>query len=185
MRSLTAFFFCVLASISSLFAAPPSSQETDRPAILGDFVEGKYTNKVLGIAWDLGPAWQVANPGEAEKWSRRFPRDLRLKFNSDQGTLLLSATWLEPDEKLEGVFKISLMGMRDAGVQLVGKAMISNLDGYEVLSQKLRLKSKAGEQFGVYRGFFVPGYYVAITQWGLQTTDENGEAILKNLHIQR
>jgi hypothetical protein len=52
------------------------------------------------------------------------------------------------------------MGVRDgAGLQSVGKRTKSTVDGFEVLSQNVRMKS-AGDQLGVYLGFFSLHYYV-------------------------
>ena len=69
---------------------------------------------------------------------------MRLHFGSSEGLLLLNASPVGPDEKLAEVFGVSLMGARDGGgFDVAGKEVTTNIDGCEVLSQKLRRKSNA------------------------------------------
>lgn len=163
--------------------SPPA--QTSRPAILGDFVQGKYSNTVLGVMLEFPVNWQVDDPDESEQFSRSLPRRMHLRFKSSEDRVLLSASPVTGDEKLYEVFASSFMGARDAGgFKVVGKQMSAKIDGCEVLSQTVSMKSKAGNRFGVYRGFFSHAYYVSVLHLGPQSTEEAREAIVANLHIQ-
>jgi hypothetical protein len=109
---------------------------------------------------------------------------MHLRFKSNEDWIILSASPIEPDEKLEHVFRISLMGAKDGGgFQTVGKQTKEVRDGYEVLSQKLTRRLSSGPATGVYRGFFSRGYYISVLHFGLPSTEEGREGIVKNLHI--
>jgi len=66
---------------------------------------------VLRIALELPPSWQIANLAESEEFSRRLPRRMNLWFRSDDDSLLVAAFPVEPDEKLDEVYKVSLLGV--------------------------------------------------------------------------
>lgn len=163
--------------------SPPA--QTSRPEILGDFVQGRYSNTVLGVTLKFPTNWEIDNPDEAEQASRSLPRRMHLRFRSSEDLVFLSASPVTPDEKLDWVFAASFAGARDAaGFKTVGQQMTTNIDGCEVLSQAVSMKSKAGNRFGVYRGFFSHGYFVSVLHLGPQSTEETREAIVVNMHIQ-
>jgi hypothetical protein len=185
MRLRLIVFSFVAALVILRLDAQSSPAQTNRPAILGDFVQGKYSNTVLGVMLEFPTNWDADDPDESEQFSRSLPRRMHLRFKSSEGRVLLSASPVTPDEKLSAVFAASFMGARDAaGFKVVGKLMSTNIDGCEVLSQTVRLTSKAGNRFGVYRGFFSHGYYVSVLHLGPQSTEETREAIVVKLHIQ-
>jgi hypothetical protein len=181
---LAVFSFLAALVILDCDAQSPPAQ-TSRPAILGDFLQGNYSNTVLGVMLEFPTNWQVDDPHESERFSRSLPRRMHIGFKSSADLVLLSASPVTPDEKLDEVFAASFMGARDAGgFKVVGKQMSTNIDGCEVLSQTVRIKSKAGNRSGVYRGFFSRGYYVSVLHLGPQSTEEAREAIVANLHMQ-
>jgi hypothetical protein len=151
---------------------------------LGNLVQGTYTNTVLGLKLELPTGWQIDNPGESEDLSRHFPRRMHLRFKSNEDWIILSASPIEPDEKLQHVFRISLMGAKDGrGFQTVGKQTKEVRDGYEVLSQKLTRRLSSGPAIGVYRAFFSRGYYVSVLLFGPPSKEGGRVEIVKNLHI--
>jgi hypothetical protein len=181
---LAVFSFVTALAILHVDAQSPPAQ-TSRPAILGEFAQGKYSNTVLGVMLEFPINWQVDDLESSEQFARSTPRQMFLGFKSSEDRVLLFADPVTPDEKLNRVFAASFMGARDGwGFKVVGKQMSSNIDGCEVLFQTVSLKSKAGKRFGVYRGFFSHGYYVSVLHLGPQNTDKAREAIVTNLHIQ-
>jgi len=183
MRLTTVALILVAASTS--FRPSPQSQPTSvQPAILGNLVQGTYSNTVLGVKFELSTDWQIDNPGESEDLSRHFPRRMHLRFKSNEDWIILSASPIEPDEKLQHVFRISLMGAKDGGgFHAVGEQTKEIRDGCEVLSQKLTRGLSSGPAIGVYRGFFSRGYYLSVLHFGPLSTEEGREGIVKNLHI--
>jgi len=179
--------FCAVATLALHINPNAQSQSTSpgSPVILGSLAQGKYSNEMLGIALELPPRWQTDDLAESEAFSRSLPRRMHLRFRSDDDGLLVAAYPVDPDEKLDEVYKVSLLGVRDGGgFQTTGKQIKTNIDGCEVRFQELRRKSEQGDQFGVYRGFFSRGYYVSILHFGPQRTAETREAILRSLRIQ-
>ena len=178
--------FCVAATLALQVDINAQSQSTSpgRPAVLGSFVQGKYSNEVLSIALELTPSWEIYDLAESERFSRSLPRRMHLWFRSEHDALLVSAFPVEPDEKLDEVYDVTLMGVRDGGgFQTTGKQVRTNIDGCEVLFHKLRRRSEEGDQFGVYRGFFLRGYYISILHYGPKRTEETREAMLRSLRI--
>src|ERR1700682_3903433 len=107
----------ILVAASTSFRPSPQSQPTSvQPAILGNLVQGTYSNTVLGVKFELPADWQIDNLDESEDLSRHFPRRMHLRFKSNEDWIILSASPIEPDEKLQHVFRISLMGAKDGGV---------------------------------------------------------------------
>jgi hypothetical protein len=184
MRLTTVVLFLVAASTT--FRPSPQSQpaSTVQPLILGNLVEGIYSNTVLGLKLELPTDWQIDNLAESEDFSRHLPgrMHLRLKLNGDW--ILLSATPLDPDEKLQEVFHISLKGAIDGGgFHTVGKQTTEIRDGCEMLGQKLTRKLRSGPESGVYRGLTSRGYYISVLHFGPPNTEEGREGIVKNLQI--
>jgi hypothetical protein len=179
--------FGAAASLALYVNITARSQSTPpgRPVILGSFVQGKYSNEVLRIALELPPSWQIANLAESEEFSRRLPRRMNLWFRSDDDSQLVAASPVEPDEKLDEVYKVSLLGVQDGGrFHTTGGQVRNKIDGCEVLFQRIRRRSEQGDQFGVYRGFFSRGYYVSILHFGPKRTEETREATVRSLRIQ-
>jgi len=112
MRSrLVVFGAAAALALYVNITARSQSTPPGRPVILGSFVQGQYSNEVLRIALELPPSWQIANLAESEEFSRRLPRRMNLWFRSDDDSLLVAAFPVEPDEKLDEVYKVSLLGV--------------------------------------------------------------------------
>jgi len=184
MRLTTVVLTLLVASIT--FRPGPQSQPTPpvQPPILGNLVQGTYSNTILGIKFELPTVWQINNLSEAEDYSRAYPRRMHLRFKSNEDWIILSASPIEPDEKLQHVFHISLMGAKDGGgFHAVGEQTKEIRGGYEVFSQKLTRRLSSGSAIGLYRGFFSRGYYISVLYFGPPSTEEGREGIVKNLHI--
>jgi hypothetical protein len=176
----------ILVAALATFRPGPQSQATSpvQPAILGNLVQGTYSNAVLGVKLELPSDWQIDNLGESEDFSRHLPRRMHLRFKSNEDWILLGASPIDADEKLQQVFDASLLGAKDGGgFHAVGKQTKETRDGYEVLSQKLTRKLNSGPESGVYRGLASRGYYISVLHFGPPKTEEGREGIVKSLHI--
>jgi hypothetical protein len=184
MRLTTVVLTLLVASTTFRPGLQSQATPAAQTPILGNLVQGTYSNTILGIKFELPADWQIDNLDESEDLSRHFPRRMHLRFKSNEDWIILSASPIEPDEKLQHVFRISLMGAKDGGgFHAVGEQTKEIRDGYEVLGQKLTRRLSSGPAIGVYRAFFSRGYYISVLHFGPPSTEEGRERIVKNLHI--
>ena len=180
---LTAVTAILLALSLNLAPSQSSTASPSKPAILGNLSQGKYSNPVLGIQFELPAGWQIDDPEGSEKFSKQLPSRMHLHFTSGDDQIFLSATPLEPDEKLGSVFGISLRGVSDAaGLHTAAKRTKDTWEGHEMLSQKVNRKVQTGTETGVYRGFALKGFYISILDLGPVSTETVREGIIKTLH---
>jgi hypothetical protein len=181
---LVIFSFASALIIPHLDAQSPPAQVSGplaaEPAIMGELLQGRYSNTILGVTLEFPANCQIEDLEGSESFSRELPRRMHLHFKCGEDRVLLAAFPVTPDEKLDNVFRVSFMGVRDAGgFQAVGKQMSTNIDGCEVLSQNVRRESESG----VYRGFFSHGYYVTVLHFGPKSTEGAREANVLTLSV--
>ncbi len=181
MRS-TVLVAVLLAAFSHSAFAQSQPTVPASPPILGNFTQGKYSNPTLGIQFQLPEGWQIDNIAESERFSSQLPRRMHLHFKSNDDAISLSASPLDPDEKLGGVFGISLRGVMDGGgFQTVGKRTKETWQGGEMINQKLKRKLPSGTETGTYRAFSLRGFYISILDFGPPATEAAREGVVKSL----
>ena len=164
----------VLALVASSTILPIKTQSPSDDSVRVTIQE--HFTKVSGVTLDLPADWSV------EHFEHKSDTYLYLRSGNDRMTL--TETSLIPGEELHHAFKISLMGLHDGGGFIaVGEQTTTTVDKCDVVVQQLSKKTKTGDQFGVFRGFFSHDVYVQILHFGPKNTMEARESILKSLHI--
>jgi hypothetical protein len=165
---------------------PPVSDTATRPAILGSFENGKYSNPMIGFELQLNPACIYADEARAISWSTQLPQRLSLSLRCGNNLVLLSSFPLHSDEtaNLNSDAESSLQNVLDGGgFRKRGRWQNQIAGGIEVLVQELFRHGESGRELGFYNAFMIGRRYVSLLAVGPETNKEELRQAAATLRI--